>query len=225
MLRRKLIWVILVTSSGLAFAGCKRHDAPPVAGIQASELPKIIVAKKRPKLLFTYYAGSRFESTDKLASVPEQRRGWIRVVDLSMKPETRRDHELVYVADLRKAKADGSYPYVVMSRVAFELAARNRVGLGATDPPSAQVSVSDKVILYSTAWCPACKSARQYLKKSGIPFVERDIEKDPQAAAELMRKAKAAGISASGVPVLDVRGTLMQGFDPQRLAKLLGAKK
>jgi glutaredoxin 3 len=78
------------------------------------------------------------------------------------------------------------------------------------------------VILYATSWCPACRAARQYLTEHHIPFVEKDIEKDSAAADELMEKARAQGVSTSGVPVLDVNGTLMQGFDPDRLGQLLG---
>ena len=108
----------------------------------------------------------------------------------------------------------------------LEMAARNGAG-GASAPPSKHPSSrsTGKVIVYTTSWCSACRKARKYLSDNEIPFVERDIEKDPQAAAELMRKAKAAGISASGVPVLDIGGTLMQGFDPRRLAQLLETHK
>ena len=63
------------------------------------------------------------------------------------------------------------------------------------------------------------------MKQNGIPFVEKDIENDRAAAEELLQKARAAGISAQGVPVLDVNGTLLQGFDPKKLHALLGDKK
>jgi glutaredoxin-like YruB-family protein len=113
-----------------------------------------------------------------------------------------------------------------MSRGAFEAAALSRARAGATEPPprTPTRTAGAKVILYATSWCPACRSARAYMQSKGIPFVEKDIEKDSAAASELMEKAKAAGVSASGVPVLDINGSLMQGFDPQRLDELLGAK-
>lgn len=218
-----IIFVILITAG----ASCKEQVPPaPAEQLQASSLPKIKVNAKA-KLLYTFAAGSgAFESITELEKIPEDRRGWVRVVDLNIKPERRRDHELVYVADLRAAKKDGSYPYIVMSRAAFEAAASNRAGQGATDPPSKRQAKggSSAVILYSTSWCGACRSAREYLTTKGIPFVEKDIEKDSAAAAELLSKAKAAGISTSGVPVLDVKGTLMQGFNPQQLNNLLGEK-
>ncbi len=218
-----LIYVILITCC----ASCRKQTPPaPAEQLEASSLSKITV-KAKAKLLFTFAAnGGAFESVTDLEKIPEDRLGWVRVVDLNIKPERRRDHELVYVADLRTPKKDGSYPYIVMSRGAFEAAASNRASQGAMDPPSKKAAPggSSSVVLYSTSWCGACRSARDYLTKKGIPFIEKDIEKDPAAAAELLSKAKAAGISTSGVPVLDVKGTLMQGFSPQQLNKLLGEK-
>jgi glutaredoxin 3 len=219
--------VIVITLLG----GCPKPAEPPAPTreLKASALPSIAV-KQRDKLLFTYATPSgAFETTPQLDKVPAGRRGWVRVVDLSVQADRRQDIELVYVADLRTPGKDGAYPYVVMSRSAFEAAALARAAQGATDPPpsaSRPTSPSGaKVILYATSWCPACRTAREHMTAKGIPFVEKDIEKDQAAAAELMQKAQAAGISASGVPVLEVNGTLIQGFDAERLTALLGERK
>ena len=224
---RALLAVMLVTLVPLA--ACRR-SAPPVApAVEASALPAIQVRDKA-KMLFTYAAGSAFETVSELGKVPEGARGWVRVVDVGMRPERRLDHELVYVADLREARKDGTYPYVVMSRNAYETLAQNRSQPGATaagsQPASAPAAsgAAGKVVLYATSWCPACRAAREYLREKRIPFVEKDIEKDSGAADELLQKARAQGISASGVPVLEVKGTLMQGFDPERLMQLLSNK-
>jgi glutaredoxin len=205
-----------------------QKEAPPTPGqvVQASALPKIRV-KPKAKLLLTFAKpDGTFETVNELSKVPEERRGWVRVVDLKIKPSKRLDHELVYVADMREKGKDGTFPYVVLPRATFEAAAVNRAHSGATakeKEPTAK-GVGKGVILYTTRWCPACRAARDYMKKNGIPFVEKDIEQDRKAAAELLAKARRAGISASGVPVLDVNGTLIQGFDPQRLNALLGKK-
>ncbi|MCA9669652.1 MAG: hypothetical protein KC503_28850 [Myxococcales bacterium] len=218
MLNRFDLFVIIVTL--LPAAGCKRERSPLSSGVQKTALPEIKVTKSS-KQLYTFFDGSEFKSVQAVDKIPAGRRGWVRVVDLGLAPTKRRDHELVYVADLRKARADGAFPYVVMSRVAFEMAARNRGG-GVADPPG-KAQKRPAVILYATSWCGACRAARKYMKQKGIQYVEKDIEKDAGAAAELMRKAKAAGISASGVPVLDIKGKLMQGFNPQKLEQLLGS--
>lgn len=221
-----LLVVTAVTSLLLA---CQRSAPPAPPAVEASSLPAIQV-RPTSKMLFTFVGeGGTFQTVNELAKIPEGSRGWVRVVDLAMKPDKRRDHELVYVADLRQARPDGAYPYVVMSRGAFESLALNRSRPGATSPASQPATTTPtgaagRVILYTTSWCPACRSARQYLTEKGIPFVEKDIEKDAGAAEELMQKARGQGVSTSGVPILEVNGTLVQGFDPNRLAELLPSK-
>jgi glutaredoxin-like YruB-family protein len=221
---RELRYIGVITI--MASIACNKNAPPiPAKQITASELPKITI-RADSKMLYTFVkGGGNFQTVGKMTEIPENRRGWVRVLDLKMKPKKRQDHELVYVADLRQPGKDKTFPYVVMSRKAFEAATLNRVRQGAlSDPKPVPKGAPGKadVILYSTKWCSACRSAKAYLKEKGISFVEKDIEEDSEAAAELLSKAKQAGISASGVPVLDVGGTLIQGFDPQRIHSLLG---
>jgi glutaredoxin len=224
---RSVIVITIAITFALVGVSSACHKAAPPAPeqqVQASTLPAIKVQQKAKKMLFTFVkSGESFETVDAEEKVPKGRRGWVRVVDLRKKPGQRQDHELVYVADLRKAE-QGIYPYLVMSRRAFEAAAINRIKAGVT-APVAKPGGAKGVVLYATQWCGACRSARQWLDEQGIAYVEKDIEKDPSAADELLRKAKTAGISASGVPVLDINGTLVQGFDPGRIKSLLGDKK
>ncbi len=77
------------------------------------------------------------------------------------------------------------------------------------------------IILYETSWCGFCRKARAWLRARRVSFEARDVEADPEAAAELDEKLRQAGIEDAGVPVIDVRGTLLVGFDPERLAELL----
>lgn len=216
----------------LSLPSC-RKEAPPVPQheVTASELPQITIDASA-KLLFIYYDGKgTFTSTTALKDVPQSSRGWVRVVDLHTRPDRRLDHELVYVADLRKRGKNEHYPYIVMSREAFESAASSGRAPGASEP-AAHAAATDAsttplpknagVVLYGTSWCGVCKRARAWLQQRGTAFIEKDIEADPAAAAELMEKARKAGISPSGVPVIDVHGTLLQGFDPARLTALLG---
>ena len=204
-------------------AGCNRGAAPAGQQVEATALREITV-KAGANMLFTFATpGGEFKTVSKVKDVPEAQRAMVRVVDLQMKQEQRKDHQLVYVADLRTPRKDGSYPYVVLSRAAFESPAKNSPGEGGHSraAPSGAAAPKGSVILYATSWCGACRSARKYLTAKGIPFVEKDIEEDKEAATELLQKASAAGISASGVPVLDVGGTLVQGFDPARIEALL----
>ncbi|MEW5738197.1 MAG: glutaredoxin domain-containing protein [Myxococcota bacterium] len=78
---------------------------------------------------------------------------------------------------------------------------------------NAPIPASSDVVLYATSWCGYCRKAREYFNKKGVKYVERDIEKDEGAAQELAAKASAAGVRPQGVPVIDVRGKLILGFD------------
>lgn len=230
-MRPNFLLLILMASlmQLLLASGCRKPTPPtPTKKIEASGLPKITINAKA-KMLFTYSDEKGvFKTVDSLDKVPEDLRGWVRVVDLSQKYEQRVDLELVYVADLCQKQKDDSYSYIVMSRQAFEETAicrgrdKDKAKAASSQPTN---EANAQVILYSTSWCPACRAAKDYLIKEKIPFVEKDIEKDQAAATELLAKAKAQGFSASGVPVLDVRGTLMQGFDPQAVQAHLGDKK
>jgi glutaredoxin len=193
--------------------------------VEASQLPPIVI-KEGAKLLFTYFDRQSFASTTTIEEIPPGSRSWVRIVDLAAKPGGRLDQQLVYVADLRAKSKDGGFGYIVMSRRAFEIAAENRAKRPAASGAAAsQPTTGDRdIVLYATSWCPACRKARSWLEAAGIPFVEKDIEKDSAAAAELLAKARQAGVSPSGVPVIDVRGTLIQGFDPARINALLGGK-
>jgi glutaredoxin len=71
------------------------------------------------------------------------------------------------------------------------------------------------VVIYGATWCEPCDTAKRYLARRGIPFVERDVEEEPKAKAAMDATIVAAGLAtASALPVLDVRGTVTYGFMP-----------
>ncbi len=67
-----------------------------------------------------------------------------------------------------------------------------------------------QVILYSAPWCAFCKTEKQYLEHLGVAYTVRDIEEDEGAMAELLAKV---GGETSSVPVTDIAGTIVRGFD------------
>jgi glutaredoxin len=71
-----------------------------------------------------------------------------------------------------------------------------------------------KVIVYSTSWCAFCHTEMQWLEKLGIPFVAKDIEADQDAYKELLDKV---GGNFRGVPVTDVAGDIILGFDRPKI--------
>lgn len=89
---------------------------------------------------------------------------------------------------------------------------------GATQLAAAR---SDEVVLYGTSWCGYCDKAKALLRKLNVSFVEKDIEKDPSAAQELAQKGARAGVQPRGVPVLDIRGKLVLGYNEARIKELV----
>ncbi|MDP9711305.1 UNVERIFIED_ORG: glutaredoxin-like YruB-family protein [Pseudomonas fluorescens] len=80
---------------------------------------------------------------------------------------------------------------------------------------SEQVRANAKVVLYATDWCGYCKQTKRFLDQKGIAFKEFDIEKDTEA-----RKAYEA-LGGRGIPLIDVNGTLIRGFDPDEILAAL----
>jgi glutaredoxin 3 len=74
------------------------------------------------------------------------------------------------------------------------------------------------IVLYSVAWCPHCKAAKEYFTANNIPFINKDVELDDKAMTELKEKYK-----SGGVPVIvigdDVR--ILKGFDQKKFEKAL----
>jgi len=79
-----------------------------------------------------------------------------------------------------------------------------------------------KVIIYSTTWCAFCKTERQYLERLGVAYVDKDVEEDKEAYEELMQKN---GGMFQGVPVTDIAGELVLGFNRARIDELLKEKE
>ena len=75
-----------------------------------------------------------------------------------------------------------------------------------------------KVVIYSTPTCPYCRRAKDYLSRKGIPFVDRDVAADRDAASEMIQKS-----GQMGVPVITVDGEVVVGFNQTLLDKLLSA--
>lgn len=224
---------------GSLVAGCRGSSADAE---QASDLtaeapepvrPPFAIREDSTNLLFVYRETSgALRTVTKLADVPAERRAAVRVDSLSIAPERRLDPRYVYVADLRSRGADG-YRVVKMLREQFEAgfaldgAPPSPVAVAGREPrgDGAQAPRGDaQVTIYGTSWCGACRQAARWLTSRGIPFVERDIERDAQARAEMESRAALQGFVPRGVPVIDVRGTLIDGFNPARIEQLLASR-
>lgn len=77
--------------------------------------------------------------------------------------------------------------------------------------------MAKKVIVYSTPTCPYCIRAKQFLNENNIPFENFDVSGDQQKAEEIIQKS-----GQMGVPVLDIEGEIIVGFDKERIKQALG---
>ncbi len=164
-------------------------------------------------LLVWYDERGDAHPADKRSEVPEANRERVRVDALELAPDQRLDPAFVYVADLRAPAQDGRY--------AVRKVERDKLEASLARPEQAAASASNDVIIYGASWCGACKQARQFFEHKGVPFIEKDIEKEPGARGEMMAKAKAQGVNTGGIPVIDVKGTLIGGFNAARIDQLL----
>jgi glutaredoxin-like YruB-family protein len=75
------------------------------------------------------------------------------------------------------------------------------------------------VKIYSTPACPYCIKAKEFLKQNGIPFEDINVSKDRKAAVEMFEKS-----GQTGVPVLDINGKIIVGFDREAIKSELKIK-
>jgi len=77
-----------------------------------------------------------------------------------------------------------------------------------------------KVRVYSTVTCPYCVTLKEYLKEKGIKFEDINVAVDKEAAKEMVEKS-----GQMGVPVSDINGDIIIGFDKVKINQLLGIKE
>ncbi len=76
----------------------------------------------------------------------------------------------------------------------------------------AEVSVT----VYTTPTCPWCVRAKSYLDSRGVPYVEKDVSKDMEAARELVKVS-----GQMGVPVILINDNTVIGFNQKNVELLL----
>ena len=164
-------------------------------------------------LLLVWFDAEGVHTAQKRSDVPEAQRADVRVDSLNVAPDKRLDADHVYVADVRNPDASGNYPVRRASRAWFDAL----VDKAKPAPEAREAGVT----IYMASWCGACRATASYLRSRKVPFVEKDIEKDAAASAEMQRKAQAKGLSPRGVPVIDFMGEILLGFDQARLERLV----
>lgn len=77
--------------------------------------------------------------------------------------------------------------------------------------------MAKNVKVYSTPTCPWCVRVKQFLKDNSIAFEDYDVGSDQAKADEMVAKS-----GQMGVPVIDIEGEIIVGFDKERIKAILG---
>ena len=73
-----------------------------------------------------------------------------------------------------------------------------------------------KVKIYSTSTCPWCVKTKEFLKANNVKYEEVNVGMDEKARNEMFEKS-----GQFGVPVTDINGTIIVGYDKEALKKAL----
>ena len=84
-------------------------------------------------------------------------------------------------------------------------------------PPTPKPQTTHKVLVFTTPTCPWCVRAKSYLTEHRVAFREVDVSRDPAAARDLVRRT-----GQMGVPVVEIDGRPVVGFDRRQIDQLLG---
>ena len=82
------------------------------------------------------------------------------------------------------------------------------------------------VQVYATTWCPDCRAALKFLEKHAIAHTVIDVDADPDASAEVLRR-----VGKRAVPQFVIDGEWFQPYNPglglkvDEIKKRLGIKK
>jgi len=74
-----------------------------------------------------------------------------------------------------------------------------------------------KITTYTTQTCPHCIRLKEFLKEKNISFENIDVSSDPAKTEEMVKKS-----GQMGVPVIEIDGEIMVGFDRDAISKKLG---
>ena len=76
-----------------------------------------------------------------------------------------------------------------------------------------------RIRVFSTPSCPYCVTLKSFLKEKGFQFEDIDVAEDAKAREEMIEKSE-----QMGVPVVDINGQMIIGFDKEKISQILGIK-
>ena len=80
--------------------------------------------------------------------------------------------------------------------------------------------MKNTVKVFSSSFCIACSALKQFLTEHGVEFEELDVFQDEKARDEMIEKSKQMIL-----PVVEINGEIIVGFDKKKIVELLGIKE
>lgn len=77
-----------------------------------------------------------------------------------------------------------------------------------------------KITIYTTPTCVFCKMTKSFFKDNNVAYEEKDVAVDAKARDEMIEKS-----GQLGVPVINIDGQIVVGFDKDKLSQLIGIKQ
>ena len=200
------IGIALAVLAGAALLGTYFIDAPPAA--VAPQTPVVAASEAAP--------AARAAAEPETARAEAARRGKVLYYQ--------------YIDDrgsIRLVESMGEVPMTSWDRMQIIEIDASPVRLQTPRAPHVQrgperrafaYTPDPTVIVYSTSWCGFCRKTFAYLDAKGIRYQNRDIEKDDDYRQELIRKT-----GRTSIPVVEIDGTLVRGFNPHKMDRLLAA--
>jgi len=242
-MRAALFVTVLSTCTWMPLTGCRQPPAPARDAAVITprpEAPPKITVREGGGLLFSFFDHrAELRTVERRDQVPEAARREVMVTD----PRRALPGDTIWLADLRTQNKTGEFKVWVerkgswLDRVTPKTSQLRSAVAAAPKPVKKAVKKKrpvprkvaqkkgeppgPKVILFSTAWCPSCKTARQYFITRNIRFVELDVEKDPQAGQQYQAITNAYHLRPGVVPLIIVNGRPMQGFSQQQVEAAL----
>ncbi len=77
-----------------------------------------------------------------------------------------------------------------------------------------------EVKVFSTPVCPYCYTLKEFLKENNIEFKDIDVSQDEEEQKRMVEKS-----GQMAVPVVEIDGEMVIGFDREKICELLNIKE
>jgi glutaredoxin len=235
----RVLLVALCCGLALGTLSCRKNQPPGASEVSGAAergpvgptLPALQLDDQSRDLMLTWVdAQGDFHVVERIDEVPAEAREKVRVVQVGNEAGT---GQQVYIADLRSKDKNGKYAVRVAPRREWDAlgAERRKARMEALAPtpealakanaPEQPASGKSYAIIYGADWCKPCHQAEDFLRSLGVEVTKKNIEESGAAQAEMRQKLAKVHRSGASIPVIDLNGNIMVGFNPEVLRRLV----